>query len=75
MGNKLLRSRRGRARGSGNVFDTRYHQPSDDLSQLIEWEAALLFARAGARIGHRAAMKDQHPTWNEGDFFGEEFGH
>ena len=56
-------------------FNARYHQPSDDLSQPIEWETALRFARAGARIGYRVAMEDQRPTWNEGDFFGEKFGH
>jgi len=59
----------------GGSFDTRYHQTSDDLSQLIEWEIALRFARAGARIGYRVAMEDQRPTWNDGDFFGEKSGH
>jgi hypothetical protein len=72
---EFLRSRRGRARGWGDSFDTRYHQSSDDLSQLIEWETALRFARAGARIGYGAAMEDQRPTWNEGDFFDEKFVH
>ena len=56
-------------------FAEHYHQPSDDLSQPIEWEPALRFSRAGARIGYRIAMEDQRPTWNEGDFFGEKFGH
>ena len=56
-------------------FTEHYHQPSDDLSQPIEWETALRFSRAGARIGYRIAMEDQRPTWNEGDFFGEKFGH
>jgi len=55
-------------------FDVHYHHPSDDLSQPIEWETALRFARAGARIGYRIAMEDQRPTWNDGDFFGEKFG-
>jgi len=56
-------------------FGTHYHQPSDDFSQPIDWETAIRFARAGARIGHRIAMDDQRPTWNDGDFFGEKFGH
>ncbi len=52
-----------------------YHQPSDDLySQPIEWETALRFVRASVRIGHRIAMEEQRPTWNEGDFFGDKFG-
>lgn len=55
-------------------FSTHYHHPSDDLSQPIDWETALRFARGGARVGHRIAMNDERPTWNEGDFFGEMFG-
>ena len=55
-------------------FSTHYHYPSDDLSQPIEWDTAIRFTRAGARIGHRIAMDDERPTWNEGDFFGEMFG-
>ena len=55
-------------------FGTHYHYPSDDLSQPIEWDTAMRFTRAGARIGYRIAMDDERPTWNEGDFFGEKFG-
>jgi Zn-dependent M28 family amino/carboxypeptidase len=55
-------------------FDEHYHHPSDDLAQPIEWATALRFARAGLRIGYRIAMEDRRPTWNEGDFFGEQFG-
>lgn len=55
-------------------FNTHYHYPSDDFSQPIEWETALRFARAGARIGYRIAMDEERPSWNEGDFFGEKFG-
>lgn len=55
-------------------FADHYHHPSDDLSQPIEWETALRFARTSVRIGYRIAMEEQRPTWNEGDFFGEKFG-
>lgn len=55
-------------------FGTHYHYPSDDLSQPIEWDTALRFTRAGARIGYRIAMDDERPAWNEGDFFGDKFG-
>lgn len=44
------------------------------LSQPIEGETALRFARTGVRIGYRIAMGEQRPTWNEGDFFGDKFG-
>jgi hypothetical protein len=52
-----------------------YHQPSDDLSQPVDWETTLRFSRAGARIGYRIAIDDERPKWNEGDFFGDKFGH
>jgi hypothetical protein len=55
-------------------FPEHYHHPSDDLSQPIEWETALRFARTAVRIGYRIAMEEQRPIWNEGDFFGDKFG-
>ncbi len=51
-----------------------YHQPSDDLNRPIDWDSALRFARATVRIGSAVAEKDERPTWNEGDFFGDKFG-
>ena len=56
-------------------YSGHYHQPSDDFSQPVDWETALRFSRAGARVGYRIAMDDHRPTWNEADFFGEMFGH
>ncbi len=50
-----------------------YHQPSDDLSRPIDWDSAVRFTRANARIGYAIADDDARPTWNEGDFFGEMF--
>jgi hypothetical protein len=51
-----------------------YHRPSDDLSRPIDWDSAVRFARANARIGYAIASEEGRPTWNEGDFFGEKFG-
>ena len=51
-----------------------YHQPSDDLSRPVDWDSAVRFARANARIGYAIANEDERPAWNEGDFFGEKFG-
>jgi hypothetical protein len=51
-----------------------YHMPSDDLSRPVDWDSAVRFARANARIGYAIANDGQRPTWNEGDFFGEKFG-
>jgi hypothetical protein len=50
-----------------------YHRPSDDLSRPVDWDSAVRFARANARIGLAVANDDERPTWNEGDFFGEMF--
>ena len=51
-----------------------YHRPSDDLSRPVDWDSAVRFARANARIGFAIANDADRPTWNEGDFFGEKFG-
>lgn len=51
-----------------------YHMPSDDLSRPVDWDSAVRFARANARIGYAIANEAGPPTWNEGDFFGEKFG-
>ena len=50
-----------------------YHRPSDDLDRPVDWDSALRFARANARIGYAIADADKRPTWNDGDFFGEMF--
>jgi Zn-dependent M28 family amino/carboxypeptidase len=50
-----------------------YHRPSDDLSRPIDWDSAVRFTRANARIGWGIANDDARPTWNEGDFFGDKF--
>jgi len=50
-----------------------YHQPSDDLSRPVDWDSAVRFTRANARIGYAIANDDARPQWNEGDFFGEMF--
>jgi hypothetical protein len=53
---------------------THYHQPSDDTTRPVDWDSALRFARANVRIGMEIAAKDERPTWNEDDFFGDLFG-
>jgi Zn-dependent M28 family amino/carboxypeptidase len=54
---------------------THYHRPSDDQTRHVDWESALRFARANVRIGAAIAETEERPAWNEGDFFGERFGH
>ena len=53
---------------------TRYHQPSDDLNQPMDLNAAALFARTNFLLGFHVASDLERPTWKPGDFFGEKFG-
>jgi hypothetical protein len=52
----------------------RYHAPSDDMSQPMDFEAAASFTRDQLLIGYAIAQADARPRWNSGDFFGELFG-
>jgi hypothetical protein len=51
-------------------FAKRYHRPSDDLSQPIDWAQAMRFVDANYRIARAIADNDARPVWNRGDFFG-----
>ncbi|MCL6741253.1 M28 family metallopeptidase [Sphingomonas sp. RB56-2] len=53
--------------------DKHYHDPSDDLSQPINWEAGAKFARINYLIARDLADAPQAPRWYSGDFFGEKF--
>jgi len=53
---------------------TRYHAPSDDMSQPLDFDAAARFANDLFKIAQSIAMQDQRPKWNKGDFFGARFG-
>jgi Zn-dependent M28 family amino/carboxypeptidase len=52
---------------------TRYHAPSDDLQQPIDYTAALPITEFNYRLGLLVANRDQRPRWKPGDFFGETF--
>lgn len=52
----------------------RYHQPSDDLSQPINWPTAAAFTRLAADVVRAIADDPIAPKWNPGDFFGTRFG-
>lgn len=68
-------------RGSGEAraqalqwVQTRYHAPSDDLSQPLDFAAAERFTRILFLIGYDVAQDDERPRWNRGDYYGERFG-
>lgn len=50
-----------------------YHQPSDDTSLPIDYEATADLTRVHLRILLEAA-NGARPRWKRGDFFGEKFG-
>ncbi|MEG3790826.1 M28 family metallopeptidase [Lysobacter sp. CCNWLW3] len=52
----------------------RYHQPSDDVRQAIQYADAARLARLNARLGRLIGDASQRPAWNSGDFFGRRFG-
>ncbi len=51
-----------------------YHEPSDDLSLPIDYDAASRFAALNLSVTRRVANAADAPVWREGDFFGERFG-
>jgi Zn-dependent M28 family amino/carboxypeptidase len=52
---------------------TRYHKPSDDMEQEMDFEAGADYAKLTYLIGHYIAAAENRPAWNEGDFLGEKF--
>jgi hypothetical protein len=52
---------------------TQYHQPSDDLSLPIHWEAGARFAELNWRVMERIANAAEPPRWYRGDYFGDLF--
>jgi Zn-dependent M28 family amino/carboxypeptidase len=47
----------------------RYHAPSDDLRQPIDFEAAAGFNRAYVQVVEAVANRAERPHWNSGSFF------
>lgn len=56
-----------------DFLDKRYHQPNDDMTQAIDWQAAARFAEANYRVTRAMADGDTPPLWYAGDFFGDLF--
>jgi Zn-dependent M28 family amino/carboxypeptidase len=59
----------------GNWYETRYHQPQDDMEQPgLNFESAAQYARFAFLCGYLITEEKQRPTWNKGDFFGDKYG-
>jgi hypothetical protein len=48
---------------------TRYHQPSDDLEQPLDWGAAAAWARFEFLVALSVVEADSRPSWKPDDFF------
>jgi hypothetical protein len=53
---------------------TRYHAPSDDMSQPMDLDASVEFMQVDFLVGYDVAQDPHRPMWKPGDFFGENFG-
>lgn len=58
----------------GDFMANHYHQPSDDLSQPIDWAQGVRFVTVNYTIAREIADNDERPRWNKGDYFGTYFG-
>jgi len=47
----------------------RYHAPSDDLQQPIDFEAAAKFNAAYLKVVEAVANRGERPRWNSSSFF------
>jgi hypothetical protein len=53
---------------------TRYHAPSDDMNQPLNFDATVQFMQIQFLVGYDIAEDPQRPRWKPGDFFGDTFG-
>ena len=57
----------------GKFLSTNYHQPSDDLSQPIDWQAGAKFAEFNYRVVRELADSATRVQWYSKDYFGDLF--
>jgi Zn-dependent M28 family amino/carboxypeptidase len=59
-----------------NWMENTYHSPQDDMNQPnLDFDAAAKFARFTFLCGYYVTQDPQRPTWNKGDFFGDQYAH
>ena len=57
-------------------MDDTYHEPNDDMNQPnLDFNAAANFARFTFLCGYYVTQDTPRPTWNKGDFFGDQYAH
>jgi Peptidase family M28/PA domain len=52
-----------------NWETTRYHLPSDDMAQPLDFNALVKGTRVDLAAGYEIAQRTERPRWNSGDFF------
>jgi hypothetical protein len=57
-----------------NWIATRYHAPSDDMDQPLNFDATVQFMQISFLVGYDLARERHRPSWKAGDFFGELYG-
>lgn len=57
-----------------NWIATRYHSPSDDMDQPLNFDATIQFMQLNFLVGYDVAQERQRQAWKPGDFFGDLFG-
>ena len=53
-----------------NWIATRYHAPSDDMNQPLDFDATVEFMQVSFLIGYDVSQQKARPSWKSGDFFG-----
>src|SRR5580698_9688585 len=57
-------------------MDDTYHSPQDDMNQPnLDFDAAAKFAQFTFLCGYYVTQDTPRPTWNKGDFFGDQYAH
>lgn len=51
-------------------IEKRYHAPSDDMDQPLNFDATVQYMQITFLIGYDVAQQRARPTWKPGDFFG-----
>lgn len=59
---------------TGKFLKERYHKPSDDLAQPIDWPSAGAYVALMTDITREIADDPKAPAWLPGDFFGNLYG-
>lgn len=57
----------------GRFYGEHYHQPSDDASLAINYDAGVVFTKISRDVAKEIANSEVRPSWHKNDFFGDTF--